>query len=97
MSAPQLLELVDGLPFIFRPAVLYPPSYLLDDLALTAVEHALAAGPPARPPATIESLDRRPPREPEYPLGPELEDRITAPAQLILPRRRLRVENDRWR
>jgi hypothetical protein len=55
---------------------------------------------PARqrvPPATIESLDRRPPREPEYPLGPELEDRITAPKQLILPRRRLRVENDRWR
>ena len=86
---------IDGLPFIFRPTILYPPSYLLDDLAPTAVEHALAASPPARPPATVKSLDRRAPREPEYLLGPELEDRVTAPKQLIFPRRRLWVENDR--
>jgi hypothetical protein len=55
---------------------------------------SLAAGPPARPPGTVESLDRRAPREPEYPLGPELEDRVTAPDQLILYRGRLWVDNE---
>ena len=47
------------------------------------------------PPGTVESLDRRAPREPEYPLGPELEDRVTAPDQLILYRGRLWVDNER--
>jgi len=37
--------------------VFYPLSYLLDDLTPMAVEHALTAGPPARLPTTIESLD----------------------------------------
>ena len=65
-----------------------------------AVEHALAAGPPARPPGPVERLDRRAPREPEYPLGPELEDRVTAPDQLVLYRGRVRVDDEgcpRWR
>jgi hypothetical protein len=52
------------MPFIFRPTILHPPSYLLDDPASAAVEHALAAGPLARPPTTVESLDRRPPASP---------------------------------
>jgi hypothetical protein len=50
-------------------------------------------------PASRPSNGREPrppgPREPEYSLGPELEDRVTAPKQRIFPRRRLWVENDR--
>jgi hypothetical protein len=53
------------------------------------VEHALTAGPPARLLDPVESLDRRAPREPEYLLGPELEDRIITPDQFILYRGRL--------
>jgi len=94
-SAPNLFELVDGLPLIFRRTIFYTPSYILDDLTATAVEHVLAAlGPPARSPATIERLHRWPPREPEYPFGPQLEDGITAPEQLVFPRGRLRIKND---
>ena len=86
MRPPYLLELGDGLSFIPRRTVLYPPSYVVDDPAAVAIEHTLAAGPPARPPATIEGLDRRTPTEAEHPLGPELIDGITAPKELIFPR-----------
>ena len=95
MRPPYLLELVDDLSFIPRRTVLYPPSYVVDDPAAAAIEHTLTTSPPARPPATVESLDRRAPPQAEHPLGPELIDRITAPQELIFLRRRLRVENDR--
>src|SRR6266516_2553021 len=47
--------------------------------AAAAVEHGLAAGPPARPPAAIEGLDRGAPRQAQRPLGPKLENGIAAP------------------
>jgi hypothetical protein len=74
MLASQLLELIDGLPLIFCRTVFYTSSYIFDYSAAAAVKHSLAADPPTRPPATIESLDRGSSRQTQRPLGPELKD-----------------------
>ena len=42
-------ELIDGLSFILRRTVIYPPSYIADDPATAAIEHTLTPGPPAPP------------------------------------------------